>query len=128
MPDYLPPDIQHLVPYLWLQGVPEFLDFAKSILGAEIVQEAKGEDGAAFFAMVKINDTIFYVQEAESAARTMTTSLYIYVPDTDAAYSKALAAGTTSLSEPADQPFGDRNACVQDEWGNQWWFGTYLGN
>lgn len=127
MPDYLPPDIQHLVPYLWLQGVPEFLDFAKSILGAEIVQAAPSESDA-FFAMVNIKDTIFYVQEAEQASGTMTTSLYIYVADTDAAYAKALEAGATSLSEPADQPFGDRNAAVKDKWGNQWWFGTYLGD
>ena len=115
------------MPYLWLQGVPEFLEFAKTILGAEIVQAAPSES-EAFFAMVNINDTIFYVQEAENASGKMTTSLYIYVPDTDAAYAKALEAGATSLSEPADQPFGDRNASVQDKWGNQWWFGTYLGD
>lgn len=125
MPDYLPPEIQHLVPYLWLQGVPEFLVFATTVLGGEIVQAVASESDAVF-AMVNINDTIFYVQEAETASARMTTSLYIYLPDTDATYAKALEAGATSLSEPADQSFGDRNAAVKDKWGNQWWFGTYL--
>ena len=127
MTDYLPPDIQHLVPYLWLQGVPEFLEFAKTILGAEITQATPNES-EAFFAMMNIKDTIFYVQEAADTSGKMTTSLYIYVPDTDAAYAKALEAGAVSIAEPTDQPFGDRNAAVQDKWGNQWWFGTYLGD
>lgn len=102
------------MPYLFLQGVPEFLEFAKAILEAEIIQQANNDDSMAFFAMANIKDTVLYVQEAESAQRTMTTSLYIYVPDTDAAYAKALEAGATSISEPQDQVFGDRNACVLD--------------
>lgn len=126
MKKYLPDDIQHLVPYLHLQGMPAFMEFATDVLGGETIQAAKNDDGVVFFAMVRIKDTTFYAQEAESDEQVMTTSLYIYVPDADAAYKKALEAGATSISEPQDQPFGDRNACVVDQWGNQWWFGTFL--
>jgi len=28
--------------------------------------------------------------------------------------------------EPADQFYGDRNAGVEDEAGNQWWIGTHI--
>ena len=44
--------------------------------------------------------------------------LYVYVPDTDAAYERALAAGAISLEPPLDTPYGDRRAMVRDPFGN----------
>jgi PhnB protein len=52
--------------------------------------------------------------------------LYLYVPDVDAAYQKALKAGATSVMEPADQFYGDRSGCVKDAAGNRWFFGTHI--
>ena len=51
--------------------------------------------------------------------------LYLYVPDTDATYSQALAAGAKSLQEPADMFYGDRNGIVQDPAGNTWCIATH---
>jgi uncharacterized glyoxalase superfamily protein PhnB len=48
------------------------------------------------------------------------------VPDTDAVYKRALAAGGKSTMEPADQFYGDRNAGVTDPSGNQWWIATHI--
>jgi len=48
------------------------------------------------------------------------------VNDTDAVYKRALQAGATSVMEPADQFYGDRNAGVKDFAGNQWWIGTHI--
>jgi uncharacterized glyoxalase superfamily protein PhnB len=28
--------------------------------------------------------------------------------------------------EPSDQFYGDRNAGVQDSWGNNWWIATHI--
>ena len=53
--------------------------------------------------------------------------MYLYVEDTDAAYQRGLAAGATSLQEPADQFYGDRSAGIRDRFGNQWFIGTHLG-
>jgi PhnB protein len=44
--------------------------------------------------------------------------LYVYVPDADAAYERALAAGATTLEPPLDTPYGDRRAMVRDPFGN----------
>jgi uncharacterized glyoxalase superfamily protein PhnB len=65
--------------------------------------------------------------EAHGQWLPMPTMLYLYVDNADAAYEKAIAAGARSLWSPADQPYGDRNAGVQDEWGNQWILATHLG-
>jgi uncharacterized glyoxalase superfamily protein PhnB len=56
----------------------------------------------------------------------MASMFYLYVPDVDALYRRALAAGAKSLAEPADQPYGDRVAGVTDPFGNQWYIGTHI--
>jgi PhnB protein len=48
------------------------------------------------------------------------------VPAVDAAYAKALDAGATSASEPADQFHGDRTAAVRDPFGHKWIFQAHL--
>lgn len=48
----------------------------------------------------------------------MPSAIYLYVNDTDTTYRRALQAGATSLMEPADQFYGDRNAGVKDPVGN----------
>lgn len=48
----------------------------------------------------------------------------MYVPDTDATFTQALAAGATSVQEPADAFYGDRTAAVKDPAGNTWMFAT----
>jgi uncharacterized glyoxalase superfamily protein PhnB len=50
----------------------------------------------------------------------------LYVPDTDAVYRKALAAGAESVMEPTNQFYGDRNAGVKDARGIYWWIGTHI--
>lgn len=47
--------------------------------------------------------------------------------EVDAAYERALAAGGTSVQEPADQDYGGRGATVADPEGNQWSIGSYAG-
>ena len=46
------------------------------------------------------------------------------MPDADATYARALAAGARSLEPPTDMPYGDRRAMVEDAWGNTWQIAT----
>lgn len=52
--------------------------------------------------------------------------LTIYVPDCDAAYARAVAAGATAEMPPADQFYGDRAAKVGDPFGHGWSFHTRI--
>lgn len=52
--------------------------------------------------------------------------LYLYVDDADETYRRAIAAGATTLEEPADMPYGDRRAMVRDPCGNDWQIATHL--
>jgi len=51
--------------------------------------------------------------------------LYVYVEDCDQTYQRAIQAGAKSLEKPADVPYGDRRAMIQDQWGNIWQIATY---
>jgi uncharacterized glyoxalase superfamily protein PhnB len=56
----------------------------------------------------------------------MQSMFYMYVPDCDAAYQRALAAGAKSIQAPSDAPYGDRIGGVTDPFGNQWWIATHI--
>jgi PhnB protein len=53
-------------------------------------------------------------------------ALHVYVPDADAVYERALAAGAESLATPEDKPYGERMAGVKDPTGNIWYMATRL--
>jgi uncharacterized glyoxalase superfamily protein PhnB len=54
-----------------------------------------------------------------------TRSAYIVVPDADAVYARAQAAGAVIPREIQDTPYGSREFSVKDPEGNSWSVGTY---
>jgi uncharacterized glyoxalase superfamily protein PhnB len=54
-----------------------------------------------------------------------TRSLYIVVPDADAAHARAVAAGATITRPLQDTPYGSREFSVKDPEGYSWSAGTY---
>ena len=59
--------------------------------------------------------------------QTRTGGFFIYVPDADATYAKALAAGATSLTPVSDMPYG-RSGGIVDPFGNTWWPTTHVAS
>lgn len=54
-----------------------------------------------------------------------TRSCYIVVPDADAAYARAMAAGAKVIRPIQDTPYGSREFTVKDPEGHSWSAGTY---
>jgi uncharacterized glyoxalase superfamily protein PhnB len=54
-----------------------------------------------------------------------TQSVYIAVPDADAVFARAKAAGAEILMGLTDQPYGSRDFICRDPEGQVWCFGTY---
>jgi PhnB protein len=50
----------------------------------------------------------------------------IYVPDVDAAFERALAAGATRVRPVEDQFYGDRSGTLADPYGYQWTLATHV--
>jgi uncharacterized glyoxalase superfamily protein PhnB len=75
---------------------------------------------------LRIGDSILMVGSTIQR-EAMPAFLYVYVEDTDAAFSLAVGRGAKSLEEPHDTPYGDRRAMIQDPWGNMWQIATHRG-
>jgi len=83
-------------------------------------------------AELKIGDSIFFLADempmssVKSPAATGSTTVMInlFVPDCDALFKQATAAGAAALTPPADMFWGDRYSQVRDPFGHVWSLAT----
>lgn len=121
------PDGYHTVtPYLIVRGVPGLIEYLEKVFGAKELRRTTVTDGKVRHARVKIGDSILMMGEAAKSQPAVTSVLYLYVDDVDSTYRLALEHGGKSLREPEEQYYGDRNAGIEDPFGNQWWFATQV--
>ena len=102
--------------------------FIKRAFGAVEIAKYASPDGVVHHAEYKVGSSVIEMGEAHEPYRPMKSMFYLYVPDCDAVYRRALAAGGKSLSEPKDQDYGDRSAGVTDPFGNQWYIASRIRN
>jgi PhnB protein len=125
MADYKPAGFHSVTPYLVVPGADRLLQFLKDAFDAEEVGVYRKEDASIMHAELRIGDSIIEMGQANDKWTATPASLHLYVPDTDAVYHKALAAGAESLTEPTDAPYGDRTAGIKDPSGNHWFLATF---
>ena len=123
------PHIRHgfgaVRPYLY--GPADLPDFVRAVFGGEVLERSEHKHGGTNVEL-RIADSVLVIEAAApdgNYAGKPRGSVYIYVPDTDAAYARALALKATSLMAPQDRPWGDRMAGVEDSFGNSWWIATH---
>jgi PhnB protein len=115
-----------LQPYLHPLRAEPVISFVKRAFGAEELGRYASPDGVIHHTTIKIGNAYMEMGEAQGPYQPMPTMFYLYVEDCDALYKRALAAGATSLSEPKDQPYGDRSGGVTDPFGNKWYIATHI--
>ncbi|MDD2769910.1 MAG: VOC family protein [Methylococcus sp.] len=121
------PDGYHsVIPYLTIQGAAELIQFMKKAFDAKEWECILRPDGTVGHAEMRIGDSVVMLSEARGSWQPMPGTIYLYVPDSDAAYQRALDAGAASISPPADQFYGDRHGGVRDTSGNIWWIATHI--
>ena len=121
-----PKELRTVTVYFHPIGAPGLIDFLKNAFGAEEVGRHQSEEGYVYHAKVRIGDSIVEMGEARDPSQPMPTAIYLYVEDVDVMYDRALKAGGTSMLPPTDQPYGDRNAWVEDPFGNIWYLATTI--
>jgi len=124
--DFKPKHLFNVNPYLHPRRAEPLISFLKRAFGAEEVAKYASPDGVVHHAVVKVGDSVLEMGEAHGKYEPMEAMFYLYVPDMEALYRQALAAGATSFQEPTDQPYGDRNAGVKDSFGNRWYIATHI--
>ncbi len=127
-PTYTPEGLRSVNVYLHPRNADKVIGFLKQAFEAEEVARYAGPDGTILHASVRIGDSVIEMGEAHGPYQPMPTTFYLYVDDCDAWYERAIAAGATSIVEPKDQPYGDRNGGVKDPFDNVWYVATHIGN
>lgn len=117
------PDIQPSLHPLRSEPVVNFL---KRAFDAEEVGRYATPDGVIHHATLKVGDSYVELGDAHGPYQPMEHMFYLYVPNCDDVYRRALAAGGTSVMEPTDHPYGDRSGAVKDAFGNEWWIATHI--
>jgi PhnB protein len=123
---YKPDGYQSVIPYLHVNGALKLIAFMKEVFDAKEIAVYPRPDGTVGHAAVRIGDSVVELADGGQNWPAMPCALQVYVPDTDAAYHRALKAGATSLVEPANQFYGDRSASVRDSCGNNWYIATQI--
>ena len=121
------PDGYHTVtPYLTVHGASKVIEFLQQAFGAKISHEpTKRPDGSIMHAQVTIGDSPIMIADESEMAKATASSLYLYVPNVDSVYQRAVKAGGNSIMEPADMFYGDRSGAVKDPSGNSWFIATH---
>ncbi len=121
------PDGYHTVtPYLTVHGAEKVIEFLKQAFGAEMPEEIiKRPDGSIMHAQVKIGNSRVMIADESEMAKATSSTLYIYVPNVDSVYQRAIKAGGKSVMEPTDMFYGDRSGGVKDPAGNSWFVATH---
>ena len=122
----IPTEYTAVTPYLMVADVPAQLKFLIDVFGAIESNRHDTADGTIMHTQVRIDGAAIMMGSAQGPWKPMPASLYVYVPDCDATYNKALAAGATSVMPPTDMFYGDRHGGVSDANGNIWWIASRI--
>jgi PhnB protein len=122
-----------ITPYLTVDDPEAALSFYERALGAErgLVLRMGDKIGHA---EIKIGDSAVMLSGeyppmdilSPKARGGTSCSLTVYVPDCDAAYQRAIAAGATAERPPEDQFYGDRMGSFKDPFGHRWSVHTHI--
>lgn len=123
---YTPKGLNSVNVYMHPLRAEPVIHFLRRAFGAREIAKYTSPDGVVHHAEIRVGDSVVEMGEAHGQYPPMPTMFYLYVPDCDAVYHRALQAGATSIAEPVDQPYGDRNGAVKDVFGNQWYISTHI--
>lgn len=128
------PDGYHSVtPYLYVAGGAAALDFYKKAFNAVELFRMPGPDGKIGHAEFKIGDSPIMLadehpQMGAVGPKTLggqSSSIMLYVENSDALSEQAIAAGAKVLRPIKDQFYGDRSCTVEDPFGHVWTISTH---
>jgi len=115
--------------YIVADNAQRVIDFLKKTFDAADLRRFDNPDGKIMHAEVRVNDTVVMIADASGVYPAFPVWLHVYVPDAQATYKKALAAGGVSVQEPVRKDGDpDLRGGVKDPSGNTWWISTQLAS
>ena len=126
------PQFNSVTPHLVCRDAASAIGFYAKAFGASEMMRLPDAQGKLMHAAIALNgSTVMLMDEyLDHGARSPTTLggtgvvLHLMVPDVDAAFDKAVAAGATVVMPVADMFWGDRYGQVEDPFGHRWSLAT----
>jgi uncharacterized glyoxalase superfamily protein PhnB len=119
--NYIRKGFHTLTPYLLVTGAATLINFLKEGFGAEEILRVSPAGESIMHAELRVGDSMLELSDATAEFPPRRVMHILQVDNVDASYQRALAAGASSLSEPVEQSYGDREAGVADTSGNHWY-------
>jgi uncharacterized glyoxalase superfamily protein PhnB len=124
--NYRPEGVGTVTAYLTIKGAAKAIDFYKKAFDAQELSRMASPDGSIAHASLKIGDSVIYLCDEMMGAKAPSSlggspvTLHMYVPNCDATWKQAIAAGGKELMALADQFWGDRYGLLADPFGHLW--------
>jgi PhnB protein len=134
MVEAVPAAYKGVTSYLILRDAARAFEFYQKAFGARPVLRLDGPDGKVAHAELGIGGGVIMMSEenlqmGHKSAQTLggsPISLMFYVPDVDAAFARAIAAGGKEFRAVQDQFYGDRSGTLTDPFGIMWTIATHV--
>jgi len=128
----LPEGMHQLSPHLVCDGAADAIAFYTAAFGAQEMMRLPGEDGRLMHAAISVNgSSVMLVDEnlefglkSPKALGGSPVTIHLIVPDADATYDRAVAAGGIARMPVADMFWGDRYGVLEDPFGHLWAIAT----
>ncbi|MDB5215700.1 MAG: Glyoxalase/bleomycin resistance protein/dioxygenase [Myxococcaceae bacterium] len=125
----IPAGYHTITAQLSIDGAAKAIDFYKAAFGAEVLDKAIDPSGnKVWHASLRIGDSNIMVNDVfpEMGGSQSQSSMWLYVPDADASFKRAVDAGAKATMPPADMFWGDRMGQVADPFGQKWTIATHI--
>lgn len=132
--NWKPASLHTITPYLIARNADAALSFYEKVFGAKVTVVMKNPAGKINHAEFHIEDSVLMITEenVEHGNKSPLTvgggsvSFAMYVPDCDAVFNAALAAGAKAIKPVANQFYGDRSGLLLDPFGHCWSIATHI--
>ena len=132
----IPEGYSTVTPSFTFKDSKKAIDFYKKAFGAKVLDVFPSLTGRGIMhATIQIGNSILMMGDEMSGTENCPKSaealggspisLFVYVPNADAAFKQAVAAGATPIMPVADMFWGDRAGQIKDPFGYSWMIATH---
>lgn len=128
----IPEGYHAVTPSFMFKDSEKAIEFYKKAFQAKVRDLLPSPTGRGIMhATIQIGNSIVMMGDEMPGCKSAETtggspiSLYVYVPDVDAVFNQAVAAGGTVVMPVADMFWGDRAGNIKDPFGYSWMIATH---
>ena len=123
----IPEGYHSLTPQLSIDGADKAIAFYQKAFGAEVRERAPDPSGKKIWhAALRVGSSMIFVNDVfpDMGGTPSQSSMWLYVPDVDAAFKRAVDAGAKVNMPVMDMFWGDRTGQITDPFGQKWTIAT----